>query len=179
MESLQDFWWWRFYSFPGFSCWTHLLCLHLLWVVAVVSIILSCGKAGAGSAHTHTHTQLFEIITYLTQLNNKDRTLFILLACSCRMWWTANKKAVFTPCQRGARACWGPSGLLVRCGIPNWGDSAHASPLAPACEGAADIAIFVFAPHPGMFYMCEIYVRYFSCFIGFTELPRLRSFSNQ
>ena len=45
-------------------------------MVAAVSIILSCGKAGAES--THTHTELFEILTYLTQLNHKDSPLCMI-----------------------------------------------------------------------------------------------------
>lgn len=79
----------------------------------------------------------------------------------------------------------------MRCGIPNWGDSAwtilfpHCSSLAPALGGAAAIflhllvATFVFTSHTSMFYICEMHVSYFPCCAHFTELPRLHSFSNQ
>lgn len=47
------------------------------------------------------------------------------------MWWMATQKAVFTPCQRAGRTCWGHWGSAVRCGIPNWGDSAVSLTVLP------------------------------------------------
>lgn len=88
----------------------------------MVSIILSCGKAGAES--THTHTELFEILTYLTQLNCKDSTLCMIAGLQLQNVVNSKSKSRVQSLLGRKKTCWGHPGSVVRCAIPSWEGSA-------------------------------------------------------
>lgn len=123
-------------AFPDFHA--ALICYVCIysWVVAVVSIILSCGKAGAES--THTHTELFEILTYLIQLNCKDSTLCMIAELQLQNVVNSKSKSSVQSLLGRRKTCWGHPEAVVRCGIPREG-TAGTIP-----EGAAAIFLWLF-----------------------------------
>lgn len=69
----------------------------------MVSIILSCGKAGEES--THIHKELFEILTYLTQLNCKDSTLCMIAGLELQNVVNSKSKSTVQSLLGGRKTC--------------------------------------------------------------------------